>query len=286
MSRGTTGSEIGGFVGCLVWVIIIGACWISALLRIALWKVIICVFVLVTSLSIVATIVVKFSVAKKRQRSERQEREHQEWLQSPEGRAHQEALQEAINKRLAEEDHQRKEEQELAARRKWNLYYESKSLGDVASMNGTEFEQFLARLFSRMGYQQISATPTNDQGGDLTCVSPAGVRVVVQAKRYKGTVGNDAVQQVHAAIGWYKCTQGMVVTNSTFTPAARELARVLNVALCDRQWLEEQIQRYLPPRIPDFSWEAFNQIVKDWQPGRTRSRKSTRRDGRWKRRRY
>ena len=40
------------------------------------------------------------------------------------------------------------------------------------------------------------------------------------------TVGNDAVQQVIAAKAIYNCPGAVVITNSTFTPEAEELARV------------------------------------------------------------
>ncbi|HKI35849.1 MAG TPA: restriction endonuclease [Gemmataceae bacterium] len=135
-------------------------------------------------------------------------------------------------------------------------------------MSGKQFEEFLARLFSRMAYRDITLTPTNDQGGDLLCLSPSGARVVIQAKRGQGTVGNGAVREVYAAMALYKCSEGMVVTNSTFTVAAHELAKATRITLRDGRWLAEQIKAFLPPEIPEFNWEIYNKVVKDWQPFR------------------
>ena len=174
-----------------------------------------------------------------------------------------------------QQDHRRKVDQESAARLKWRLFHESKTVDEVSRMTGRQFEEFLARLFSRMSYRDITLTPTtNDQGGDLLCLTPSGARAVIQAKRWKGSVGNRAVQELLGAMLNYGRTEGMVVTNSTFTKAARELAmKDSRVAIRDGQWLTEQITQFLPPEIPEFNWEEYNRVVKDWQPfrsGRTR----------------
>lgn len=157
--------------------------------------------------------------------------------------------------------------QESNARAKWREYFESKTMADVAQMTGKEFELFLARLFTRMGFTDIRLTPTNDQGGDLICVSPDGIQLVIQAKRWKGSVGNDAVQELLGAMLHYGCTMGMVVTNSTFTPAARQLAiKDSRIVLCDGRWLDARINMYLPPEIPEFSWQEYERVVKDYCP--------------------
>jgi hypothetical protein len=125
---------------------------------------------------------------------------------------------------VEEAERRRKEVEEADARAKWRQYHESKSMDEISEMDGKEFEEFLARLFLFMGFTDISLTPVNDQGGDLLCLSPSGIRIVVQAKRWKGSVGNDAVQELLGAMRHYKCAEGWVVTNSTFTQAAHELA--------------------------------------------------------------
>jgi hypothetical protein len=73
---------------------------------------------------------------------------------------------------------------------------------------------------------------TGDQGGDI--VVTKGFRtIVIQAKRSKSPVGNKAVQQVVAAKAMYGATETWVVTDSTFTGAARTLAAKNHVALID-----------------------------------------------------
>jgi hypothetical protein len=91
-------------------------------------------------------------------------------------------------------------------------------------LSGMEFETHVARILQQNGWQ-VSGTPTTgDQGADLIACK-AGRKVVIQAKRYSGSVGNHAVQEVVGAVSFYSGTEGCVVTNSTFTPSARALAQ-------------------------------------------------------------
>ena len=73
------------------------------------------------------------------------------------------------------------------------------------------------------GWHVSATAATGDQGADI--IARKGERnIIIQAKRYSGAVGNKAVQEVVGAILFYGGTEGCVVTNSTFTPAARALA--------------------------------------------------------------
>ena len=82
-------------------------------------------------------------------------------------------------------------------------------ISSVDRMSGTEFEDLLAHLFSKMGYQVMPTRTTGDQGGDLV-LEKFGERTVVQAKRSSGTVGNSAIQEVVAAKKFYNCSKSMV----------------------------------------------------------------------------
>jgi restriction endonuclease Mrr len=185
--------------------------------------------------------------------------------------------QERLKRQKEEDERRRKEAEEIAARAKWAEFHESKTMVDVSMMTGLEFERFLKRLFTKMGYTNISLTPPNDQGGDLLCVSPGGTRIVVQAKRWRDSVGNGAVQELLGAMLLYDCVEGMVVTSSMFTAAAQELAgKDPRISLRDGRWLEKQIKEFLPCEIPEFNWEEYNQVVRDYKPGRTSRKRRSR----------
>jgi hypothetical protein len=95
---------------------------------------------------------------------------------------------------------------------------------EIGRMNGVEFENYLMRILSEHGCT-VSGTPkTGDKGADIVARIANRV-IVVQAKRSASPVGTSAVQEVTAARGYYSGTEAWVVTNSTFTEAARELAQ-------------------------------------------------------------
>lgn len=111
---------------------------------------------------------------------------------------------------------------------------------DIDAMDGLVFEQYLEVLFGKLGYNVERTRYVGDYGADLI-THKDGVKTVIQAKRYKKSVGIKSVQEAVAAKGMYGCTGAMVVTNSTFTRAAVELAKANHVVLWDRDRLVETI---------------------------------------------
>ena len=112
-------------------------------------------------------------------------------------------------------------------------------------LDGAGFEALLKRLYEGAGYTAQLTGRTGDQGGDLVVVR-ADAKKVIQAKlRRNLTVGNDAVQQVIGAKGVYNCPGAVVITNSTFTPEAEELARIHGVELVDGKLLRVRLQQAL-----------------------------------------
>jgi hypothetical protein len=107
-----------------------------------------------------------------------------------------------------------------------------KTIEELASLSGVDFETAVARVLMEHGWQLTATAATGDQGADIIA-SKADRRVLIQAKRYSGAVGNKAVQEVVGAILFHGGTEGCVVTNSTFTPGARALAQINNIRLID-----------------------------------------------------
>ncbi len=224
--------------------------------------------------------------------------QHRRTLYQEERRKVEEEKREKLKKQQTQEERRRKEAEELAERRrmeteelaalaKWKEFHESKTMDDISRMTGTHFEEFLAKLVSKMGYTDIRLTPANDQGGDVLCISPSGASVVIQAKRWAGKVGNGAVQELLGAMLHYDRAEGMVVTNNSFTEAARELAQKdSRVTLRDGRWLEAQIKRFLPIEIPGFNWGDYNRQVRDYRPARARGKRNSKFGRYWRRRRY
>jgi HJR/Mrr/RecB family endonuclease len=99
-------------------------------------------------------------------------------------------------------------------------------------LTGETWEGYLEQIFLKHGYKVERTKVTGDQGVDLI-VSHKRIRLAVQAKGYSGSVGNKAVQEVVAGRIYYQCTHSAVITNSSFTKSAHELAEKTNCILID-----------------------------------------------------
>lgn len=129
----------------------------------------------------------------------------------------------------------------LAARFKrfWILHV---SIRRVDRMTGEEFEEFLKLHFERLGCRVTTTKTSHDYGADLI-LDYRGRIIAVQAKRYQSTIGVKAVQEVIGSMAYYETDTGLVVTNSTYSKSAKELAFANDVILWDRDILIRMMNR-------------------------------------------
>ncbi len=135
----------------------------------------------------------------------------------------------------------------------------------VDAMGGYDFEKFLVEVFQTAGYDVEETKLSGDQGADLF-VSRFGKKIVIQAKNYSGTVGNTAVQEAIAAKSFYGCDEAMVVTNSTFTRSAIELADAASVRLIGRRDLQGYLDDHNQRIIEQFRLDEVDDLVMDSTP--------------------
>jgi len=165
---------------------------------------------------------------------------------------------------------------EARERAEWQSLWATCSIRQLHRLSGHEFERLVQLLLIRMGYATEITPKTGDQGADVIARKP-GVRIAIQAKRWKGPVGNGAIQQLLGGILYYRCQKGIVVTSSEFSKSARELAsRDSRVTLWDRQKLAELYQQYLSSP-PAFSREEYARLKKDLVLEKVRPRRRPRR---------
>ena len=100
-----------------------------------------------------------------------------------------------------------------------------------APVSGHEYEYMVAKYLRKHGYHGVSVTKASGDFGADVIAKKGFKKYAVQCKYYSSPVGVAAVQEVTAAKAHYGCNAAMVVTNSTFTPAARKLAEENNVKL-------------------------------------------------------
>lgn len=98
----------------------------------------------------------------------------------------------------------------------------------------------LRQLLERDGWKVELTPKSGDYGADLV-IRRQGVKVVVQAKRWKKPVGVKAVQEALAARDIYRADEAWVVTNSTYSRAACRQAEASRIVLRDGDWLAHKI---------------------------------------------
>lgn len=123
-----------------------------------------------------------------------------------------------------------------------SLLHRDAVANEINYMSGREFEKFMAALFRTKGYEVEETYATGDQGIDLLLPECDGKRVAIQLKRWTGPVGNAVIAATFAGMAHYRAEEGWIITTSTFTKSARELARSTSVRLIDGKeladWLE------------------------------------------------
>ncbi len=114
------------------------------------------------------------------------------------------------------------------------------SIDDVVT--GEDYEHFCRAIVEKAGWTVRTTPRSGDQGLDLVC-EYRDVRLGLQCKFYTQPVGNSAVQEVVAGVGYYQAALGAVVTNSTFTLRAQQLAQANNIRLLHHDELGPYAER-------------------------------------------
>ena len=95
-------------------------------------------------------------------------------------------------------------------------------------MAPTEFEELITNLFEKMGLETRLTQASRDGGVDCVAYDTRpifGGKVVIQAKRYKHTVGVSAVRDLYGTMQNEGATKGILVTTSGYGSAAFDFAK-------------------------------------------------------------
>lgn len=114
-------------------------------------------------------------------------------------------------------------------------------INEIDQMSGVDFERRLQHHFQDVEWIVKMTPVSGDFGADLIGKDDKGARVVVQAKRYNGKVGIDAVQQVLGAREHYKASRMLLITNSHLTSNAKQLAKSARVEVWEREDLIREL---------------------------------------------
>ena len=107
---------------------------------------------------------------------------------------------------------------------------------NLMDLNPFEFENLVANLFKQMGLESKLTRSSRDGGVDAVAydVRPVlGGKVVIQAKRYKNTVGVSAVRDLYGTMLNEGANKGILVTTSGYGPDAFDFAKDKPIELMD-----------------------------------------------------
>jgi len=99
---------------------------------------------------------------------------------------------------------------------------------NLMELTPSEFESLISNLFQKMGLETRLTQASRDGGVDCVAYDPRpifGGKVVIQAKRYKHTVGVSAVRDLFGTLQNEGASKGILVTTSGYGKAAFEFAQ-------------------------------------------------------------
>lgn len=107
---------------------------------------------------------------------------------------------------------------------------------NLMELTPMEFESLITNLFQTMGLETRQTQASRDGGVDCVAFDPRpifGGKVVIQAKRYKHTVGVSAVRDLFGTLQNEGASKGILVTTSGYGKAAFEFAAGKPLELLD-----------------------------------------------------
>jgi restriction system protein len=107
---------------------------------------------------------------------------------------------------------------------------------NLMDLSPTEFESLIQNLFTKMGLESRQTRPSRDGGVDCVAWDPRpifGGKVVIQAKRYKNTVGVSAVRDLFGTLQNEGASKGILVTTSGYGQASFDFAQNKPIELID-----------------------------------------------------
>ncbi len=105
---------------------------------------------------------------------------------------------------------------------------ELESRPNLMDLSPTEFETLVSNLFQKMGLETKLTRASRDGGVDAVAfdIRPVlGGKVVIQAKRYKNTVGVSAVRDLYGTMLNEGANKGIIVATSSYGPDAYDFAK-------------------------------------------------------------
>lgn len=119
---------------------------------------------------------------------------------------------------------------------------------NLLHLTPTEFEHLVKQLFVAMGAEAWTTIPSKDGGVDAVATSKHlffGGVCLIQAKRWTGLVGLEAVHALTGVMADHNATTGVLVTTSWFGRASEQFANRNRITLINGAELKQLLKKYL-----------------------------------------
>jgi restriction system protein len=113
---------------------------------------------------------------------------------------------------------------------------ELESRPNLMDLSPTEFEGLVSNMFQKMGLETRQTRASRDGGVDVVAfdLRPVlGGKVVIQAKRYRHTVGVSAVRDLYGTMLNEGANKGIIVSTSSYGPDAYGFAKDKPIEMID-----------------------------------------------------
>ncbi|MDB5956367.1 MAG: mrr [Ramlibacter sp.] len=118
---------------------------------------------------------------------------------------------------------------------------------NLMDLTPSEFETLVSNLFSSMGLETKLTRASRDGGVDAVAYDARpvlGGKVVIQAKRYKDTVGVSAVRDLYGTMQHEGANKGILVTTSGYGPDAHQFSKDKPIELITGSGLLHLLQEH------------------------------------------
>jgi HJR/Mrr/RecB family endonuclease len=138
------------------------------------------------------------------------------------------------------------------------------SIEELRRLTPQGFEDEIARMFERLGFEVRQTPYTNDGGRDAILIKE-GKKYLLECKKYKdgGLSGRPDLQKFHSAIVTDGAISGFFVTAGRFTKEANELAKIVPIELIDNKKLLRMMFDSKPSATSDDSYRSMCRQCED-----------------------
>ena len=132
------------------------------------------------------------------------------------------------------------------------------SIKELRSLSWQLFEDEIARMFERLGYEVKQTPYVNDHGRDAILMKN-GKKFLLECKRYGegGSSGRPDLQKFHSAITTDDAVSGFFVTTGQFTNEARKFSAKVPINLIDENQLVRMMFESKPTARDDDSYRSM-----------------------------